>query len=347
MFDTVKLGVPIMLSDQEIDDIQWIQTNSSQRSSNSTGRTIFKSLHDRDYKGCPYIRYTYKEDDPTKCWLKVEVSIPTFLYGSNVYELQDGDIGTFFKVIRKYIAVKLKIPLSRVPSIGRCTVEKVHVCKNFNVGNQKQHYLRAMSSCNIAKYQKRHYCAVGSDKIESVEWSALKRKEKIYDKEAEMQQQKQTSINESHLKKAEGLLRYEIELSDNEIRQINMNRRASDVLNIDVATRLIQKGLDRNGLSSGVKYTSLQQVIDAINQESIQLRTKSSLIAFATELLFNGEDECRNKYAPSTFRKRKMQMKKILGVDELLIGDKVLPPLNVFQRQKKTASVLAKQQTAQ
>src|SRR5690606_30095902 len=130
--------------------------------------------------------------------------------------------------------VKLKIPLSRVPSIGRCTVEKVHVCKNFNVGNQKQHYLRAMSSCNIAKYQKRHYCAVGCDKIESVEWIASKRKEKIYDKEAEIQQRKQTSINERHLKKAKGLLRYEIELSDNEIRQININRRAYDVLNIDV-----------------------------------------------------------------------------------------------------------------
>ena len=339
MFDTVKLGVPIMLGNQEIADIQWTQTNSSLRPSKSTGRTFFMTLHDGDYSGCPYIRYTYKEDDPTKCWLKIEVSIPTFLYGSNVYELQEGDIETFFKVIRKYIAVKLRVPLARVPSIHQCTVEKVHVCKNFSVGSHKQHYLRAMSSCNIAKYQRRHYCALGSDKIESVEWNASKRKEKLYDKEAEMQQQKQTSINEGHLKKAEGLLRYEIELSDNEIRQIDMNRRASKVLSLKVAARLIQKGLDRNGLSSGVKYTSLHQVIDLINQEPIQLRTKSALIAFATELLFNGEDVCRDKYASSTFRKRKKEIKKILGVDELLIGDKVLPPLTVYK--KKTASVLA------
>lgn len=304
MFDTVKLGVPLTLSDQEIDDIDWTQTNSSQRSSNGAGRTFFKSLHDRDYKGCPYIKYTYKEDDPSKCWLKVEVSIPTFLNGSNVDELQDGDIETFFKVLRKYISVKLKISLTRIPPISQCTVEKIHVCKNFNVGNQKQHYLKAISNCNIAKYQKRYYCAIGSDKVETVEWKASKRKEKIYDKEAEIQQQKHPD-NKRYLKKAKGLLRYEIELTDNEIRKISRNRKASEVLEFAVAASIIQRGLERNGLSKGVKYTSMQQIVDSINQEPMQLRTKNSLIAFTTELLVNGEDMCKKKYAASTIRKKK------------------------------------------
>ncbi|GGM28273.1 hypothetical protein GCM10011351_12740 [Paraliobacillus quinghaiensis] len=343
MFDTVKLAVPLILNEQEIKDIDWTQTNSSQRSSNNTSRTIFKTLNDDDYKGCPFIRYTYKEDDPSRCWLKVEVSIPTFLNGTNVYELQDGDIEIFFKVIRKYLSVKLKINLTRVPPIEQCTVEKVHVCKNFDVGDKKPHYLRAMASCIIPKYQKRYYCSVGSDKVESVEWKASKRKEKIYDKEGEIQQQKQYCNKARHLKKSKGLLRYEIELSDNEIRQISTNRRAGVVLDNAIAKRIIQNGLDRNGLSSGIKYTSLQQVIDAINKQPLELRTKSSLIAFVTELLFNGENECRNKYASSTYRKRKRQLKNILGVDELLIGDKTLPPLNVLTRQKRTASVVAKQ----
>ncbi|GAB3051689.1 hypothetical protein [Virgibacillus ainsalahensis] len=112
---------------------------------------------------------------------------------------------------------------------------------------------------------------------------------------------------------------------------------------MDIASHILQKGLDRNGLNSGVKYTSLQQIIDAINREPIQLRSKSALIAFAIELLVNGEDDCRAKYAPSTLRRRKRMLHKILGVNALLIGDKVLPPLQVITKQKKTASVPTKQ----
>ncbi|KRG07961.1 hypothetical protein ACA30_22690 [Virgibacillus soli] len=337
MFDTVKIAVPLMLSRQEIENVDWNETVSSRRL--EANKTIFKKLYDSDHKGLPFIRYTYKEDEPSKCWLKVETSIPSFIYGSNVNELQDDDIDTFFIMMRKYISVKLKINLSRVPSIRTWVTEKVHVCKNFNVGHLKSRYLNAISARSIAKYQKRTFNAKGSDRVESVEWKATKKKEKIYDKEAEVEQQRQYPDKARHLKRAKGILRYEIELSDTEIRKISPGRKAVEVLNMDAAAKILQKGLDRNGLSSGVKYTSLQQVIDAINQETIPLRTKSSLIAFATELLFSGEDECLNKYAASTFRKRKRQLRGILGTDVLLIGDSMLPPLRVLP-QKKTATAL-------
>ena len=337
MFDTVKIAIPLMLSKLEIENIEWNQTDSSRRQ--AVNNTIYKKLYDNDFKGLPFIRYTYREDDPSKCRLKVEVSIPTLLYGSNVNELRADDIDTFFKMMRKYISVKLKIKLSRIPPINTWTAEKVHVCKNFNVGQLKSRYLNAMSGCSIPKYQKRTYNAKGSDRVESVEWKATKKKEKLYDKEAEVEQQHQYPDKSRHLKRAKGILRYEIELSDTEIRKISPGRRAVEILEMDVAAEILQKGLDRNGLSSGVKYTSLQQVIDAINQETIPLRTKSSLIAFATELLFSGEDECLNKYAASTFRKRKMQLRGILGTDVLLIGDSMLPPLRVVPQKKKTATV--------
>jgi hypothetical protein len=336
MFDTVKISIPLMLSKLEIENIEWEQTDSSRRQ--AVNKTIFRKLYDNDFKGLPFIRYTYKEDDPSKCKLKVEVSIPAFLNGSNVNELKADDIDTFFKMMRKYIYVKLNINLSKIPPINTWVAGKVHVCKNFNVGHLKSRYLNALSARSIAKYQKRTYNAKGSDRVESVEWKSTKKKEKIYDKEAEVEQQRQYPDKSRHLRRAKGILRYEIELSDTEIRKISPGRKAVEVLKMDVAAEILQKGLDRNGLSSGVKYTSLQQVIDAINQETIPLRTKSSLIAFATELLISGEDECLNKYASSTFRKRIMQLRSILGTDVLLIGDSMLPPLRV-KPQKKTATV--------
>lgn len=332
MFDTVKIAVPLMLSRQEIENIEWNETVSSRRL--EANKTIFKKLYDNDHKGLPFIKYTYKENEPSKCWLKVETSIPSFIYGSNVNELQDDDIDTFFKMMRKYISIKLKVNLSRIPSITTWVTEKVHVCKNFNVGHLKSRYLNAMSSRSIAKYQKRIYNAKGSDRVESVEWKATKKKEKIYDKETEVKHQKEYPGKSRHQSKAKGILRYEIELSDKDIRQINPGRKAVEVLKMDVAAKILQKGLDRNGLSSGVKYTSLQQIIDAINQEPIPPRTKSSLIAFTTELLVNGEDEYMIKHAPSTLRKRKKQLRNILGIDVLLIGDKLLPPLRVLPKKR-------------
>lgn len=336
MFDTVKLAILLMLSESELENIDWTQINTTQTSGS---RTVFLTLHDADYKGCPRIRYTFKEDDPSKCWLKVEVSVPTFLNGSNVYELDEGDIDIFFRVLRKYLANKLKISVSRVPPLNQSVVEKVHVCKNFNVGHMKQHYLKALSKCTIPRYQTHNYFSVGSDKVESVEWKASKKKEKVYDKEAEIRQQRKYPGKSRHENKAKGLLRYEIELSDFDIRQINHDRKAEDVLDIKVAAQILQRGIERNGLGSGIKYSSLHQVIDAINNDPLPMRTKSALIAFITELQVNGEEECRKKYAPSTFRKRKKQLREILGVKKLLFCDTFLPPLKVIDKQKRTASV--------
>ncbi|MED4353967.1 hypothetical protein P9265_16765 [Schinkia azotoformans] len=344
MFDTVKIGVPLMLTEQEVGNIEWTRTNSSyDKSRNQTTPTIFKVLQEKEHDSFPFIRYTYKSDDPTQCWLKIEVSIPNFICGSNVYEVKESDLENFYKVLRKYIAVRLKLDLSRVPKISQCILEKVHVCKNFNVGLLKDEYLKAMASFTMAKYQQHLYCSIGSNNIESVEWKSKKRKEKIYDKEAEVKQKKDYPGKPDHLKRAKGLIRYEIELTDKEIRQISPARKVGEVLREGIANQILQKGLERNGLSDGIKYSSLHQVINKIYRENLPLRTKTSLIAFVTIWLVNGEDECRNKYTPSNYWKIKKEIKEILGVDELLIGEKVLPPLNVLEKQKKTATVLGKQ----
>ncbi|MFB6466468.1 phage/plasmid replication protein [Cytobacillus sp. Hz8] len=344
MLDTVKIGVSLALSKREVEAIQWTRTNSSiDVNKNQTAPTIFKILEDKENSSLPFIRYTYKEDDPSSGWLKVEVSIPKFICGSNVYELEDGDIETFYKVLRKYISARLRIPLKRVPSISQCTVEKLHICKNFRVGKLKKFYLKALSSHTKAKYQLRQYHSLGSNNIESIEWKAKKRKIKMYDKEAEIAQQRSYPGKSRHQQKAIGLLRYEIELSDNEIRKISPTRRAADVLRMDIAAKILQKGLEDSGFNKGIKYTSLQQIIDKINQANLSSRTKNSLITFVTRWLVSGEDECVNSYTPSNFWKNKSQIKKLLGVNELLIADTVLPPLQVIEKQKKTASVPSKQ----
>lgn len=341
IFDTVKIGVPIILSKREIKSVEWTRTNSSiDVNKKQKSRTIFKILEDRENNASPFIRYTYKEDDPSRCWLKVEMSIPKFIYGSNVYELEDGDLDIFFRLLREYISTHLKIALKRVPPISECIVEKVHICKNFQVGDLKQLYLKALSSHTMAKYQLHQYNSFGSSMIETIEWKAKTKKIKVYDKEAEIEQHRDYPEKSKHQKAAKGLLRYEIELSANDIKKISPKRRVGEVLLMDKAVDILHKSLVDSGLERGVKYRSLQQVIDKINNEDLSSRTKNSLIAFVTRWMIYGEKECMKSYTTSNYWKNKSQIKKILGIDELLIADRVLPPLQVLDKQtKKTASV--------
>ncbi|KGX94045.1 hypothetical protein N781_00385 [Pontibacillus halophilus JSM 076056 = DSM 19796] len=356
MFDTVKLGVPLALSIEEIQRIEWDRINTNYRTNNGS-RTVFHVLHDASLRGAPFIRYTYKEDDPDRCWLKVEASIPNFLIGSNVYEINNNDIDNFFKVIRKYLSLQLKVSIGRIPTKEHFIIEKLHVCKNFQVGHHKTHYLQAVSSKVIAKFDRAFHFEKGSDRLETVEWKGAKKEEKIYDKEAEVRQQKNYDDKEKHLMDAKGLLRYEIELSDREIREVNPSRKAVDLLDMDFGKEVIQKGLDRNGLSAGVKYTSYQEVIDDINIQSSNTRSSTALIGFFTELFVNGEEMCKSKYSSSGYRKRRSKLLDVLGVDDLLISDAKLPPLLVVNDllisdaklppllvvNKKTASVLGEQ----
>ncbi|WP_339217728.1 hypothetical protein [Ornithinibacillus sp. FSL M8-0202] len=335
MFDTVKFGVPIHLSQDEIEQVEWTRTNTSiNKQRIDTSPTIFKTLRGDELQGEPVIHYTYKEFEPSKSWLKVELSIPKFLNGTNVYELGHNDIDVLNKVIRKYLSIKLKLDLSRIPFLESYTVEKVHICKNFYVGNNVKHYLKALTSLTIPKYKRREYTGTGTGNFDSVEWIAKKRKEKVYDKKEEVMQQKDYESKKRHVERAKGILRYEIELSDADIRSISPGRKATDVLRPEVATKFLQKGLIRNGLSSGVRYSSLQDILDLINKQLLPPRTKSALIAYVTEIYFYGEDICREKYSKSIYYERKKQIRDILGLDEILIGEVILPPLSVGKEKR-------------
>ncbi|MCS1384393.1 hypothetical protein NXZ75_19540 [Lysinibacillus sphaericus] len=347
MFDTVKFGIPIILTQQEIENVQWTDSDSKDKTNNNPSKTTFKVINKNRVSGSPFIRYTYKRDDISKAWLKVEVSIPKFLYGTNVIEIRESDLPRFYKKIRRYLAKELGMLESKIPHVNLWTAEKVHICKNFNVGDLKQSYLKAISNCTIAKYKRKLYFTVGDSNIETVEWKASNRKEKIYDKEAEIRQQKNYPEKNQQLKLAKGLLRFEVELSDNELRSINRDRLATKILTFGNARNVLQKSLERNGLSKGVKYTSHQQIIDEINSlPNLGIRSKSSLIAFVTEWLVSGKKGCRQKYAESSYWKNVKKLRELLGIDEILIGDVILPPLNVIKKQKMTAPVFAEQKTA-
>lgn len=189
MFDTMKFDVPVKLTEAQIKSVCWtdIETKASRK-------LVRCKLIDEKDDTLPRIYYSYKED-LSAAWLKVELSAPRYLYGSNVYELMQVDIKPLFRKLRRFVSSELGIPLSQVPHVRYWEMEKLHLCKNFDTGSYTQDYLNYISKVQKSGgYKTIPYYAKSSRLLESVFFekgkSQSKSVHKFYDKWAEVHQKK-------------------------------------------------------------------------------------------------------------------------------------------------------------
>ncbi|QOY37347.1 hypothetical protein AWH56_006885 [Anaerobacillus isosaccharinicus] len=323
MIDTIKFDIPVHLSEDEINNIKWTKTNTTVSKKNRTRPTAFHFIYDEQRIGDPHILYVYKQDEPSKSWLKVEVSVPKFMYGNNLKEIDHRDLQSFMSLLRKHIADKLNLTLPRIPSLWTTEIEKLHLCKNFYVGNLKQQYLQALSKAKKARHKKQIYYQSGTENVESVYWKTNSRTEKVYDKDAEMASNKKEN---SQPQKTKGTIRYEVELSNYELRKLSNKRIADEVLNFSSLEKILGGYLDNLGISQS---RSVDTVMKAIKVSTLNQKQKQHLIQFAKAFFVEGELCCRTLYSRSKFYELKKELETLLGVSSLLITEKSLHPLEI------------------
>jgi hypothetical protein len=337
----VKFDIPLKLTEAQIEQVPWTEIKK-----NVLRKTVRCTLFDENDDTQPRIVYTYKEDTPDRAWLKLELSVPRFLYGSNVYELKQVDVEPLFRKLRRYVAKVLGIRLSQVPHYNDWEVEKLHICKNFNAGPQIQDYLNLLSSIQKSGgYKTVPYRAADGNKLESVVFQRNTKKNrsihKFYDKRAEIDQKSTPPSKAKHLQDAIGLLRYEVELTYDEMRSYSPKRRAIELLTPQTAIKVLQDGLHSLGLTKPIKNSSIKGMLDAINRTNLNVRTKSMLIAFLSEFHLYGKGYCKKKYSSSTYYDNYNKLKKVLGMDEIHFSAVDLPPLKVHNdsfKNKKSRS---------
>ncbi|MGN7384093.1 hypothetical protein [Paenibacillus sp. SAFN-117] len=342
MIDTVKFDIPLVLTEEQIELISWSEIKKTLKRGLVTCE-LFDQLDDT----LPRLSYKYKEDNPSKAWLKLELSAPRYLYGSNVYEIKQTDILPMLKKLRGYVAARLQTPLSQVPNYSYWEVEKLHICKNFYVGLHLQDYLNLLSGIQKqGGYKTVPYRATDGSKLESVCFQRIKKKNrsvhKFYDKRAEVDQKPNYKNKSQHQQDAEGLLRYEVELSYDVMRKYSPTRRVVELLTPQTVISVLQDGLNALGLTKPIKQTSVRSMLEAINRTSLSVRTKSMLITFLMELHINGKGYCKKKYPRTTFYDNYNKLKEVLGMDEIYFSDISLPPLIVNMnsfKQKKSRSI--------
>ncbi len=330
VWDTIGLSSTIKpLTREERNRINWAKTGTYEDHDRyQQGVTVFKILGRKSKdKGVPYIRYVYNDSDPAIAYIKVEVSMPTFLYGSNVKEITEQDVKKFFKRLRRYLADRLGIPIRSLPKSGEWTVTKLHACKNFYVGDNVQHYLQHFSLINRQKYQTKSYKEVGSSVVETVEWQAKGRKEKVYDKEKDISKQKKYKDQKKHRKQAKGILRYEVELSRQELYAQHKKRRSKYILTKAFADEVLNKGLTDMGMRSNFQISGLRDAYDRIINSDLSNRKKTTLIALLFELHEYGVKQTKRRQPDSTYSRNIAILKKVLGTDKLVFNPLNLPPL--------------------
>lgn len=329
MIDTVKFDVPLNFKKLKIQSISW--TSREIRAQNNI--TYYKLFNKND-ASIPRITYVEK-GDTGEAWLKVEVSVPRFLYGSNVYEVTPADIKLFFKKLRRFLVNTLGLPLSQIPLMDQCEVEKLHLCKNFKVGSRLHDYLRVLSGIQLTGYKLSPYHAAGCRHNESVVWKRGKSVIKYYDKKAEIMQNKSYHHKEQLLKQADGVLRFEVELAPHEMRKQSPQSIAGELINSKFITNVLKQKLSIIGVDKPVKASAFDSMINHINQQIRDTRTKSSLIAFLTQLQYEGEGYCKATYSRSAYNSNYNKLKSLFSIDKIVFSDIDLPPLKLVIRNRK------------
>ncbi|WP_310551792.1 hypothetical protein [Paenibacillus glufosinatiresistens] len=335
MIDTVKFDIPLILTEAQINHISWTEVRTTLRR-----RMVRCELFTKDDDTQPRIVYSYKEDNPERSWLKLELSLPRYLHGSNVYEVKQREVEPALKKLRRFIAKSFGVTLSQVPCYDKWEIEKLHVCKNFRVGNQLQSYMNFLSRTQKAGgYKTVPYYAANGMYLESVVFQRNTKKNrsihKFYDKRAETRQKSPHPDKLRHLQEAEGILRYEVELSYDEMRKYSKSRNAKELLDPQIAVKVLGEGIDLLGLGKPILQTSFKAMVEEVDRSNQSTRSRSMLIAFLTEMNLYGKSYCKSRYTKTTYHHIYSKLKAILNVDEIKFSDIYLPPLKIHKNSFK------------
>ncbi|MEM5621500.1 hypothetical protein AAHB56_09805 [Bacillus thuringiensis] len=286
MFDTVKMKLDNIHIEKDLfETIENVKITTYY--DRETG-----ALNDRYMFGqedIPYIVYYSNTKN-----LIIQLSIPKFLYGENVSVINKNDINMFWEKLEQRIKELLGIIVER----SKWTVLRVDVCWNFNVGNKVNDYIKCLGKKKLP--YKSTYCI---NQSETVIYKNKSSRIMFYDKQKECKVTKQT---EDIIRRAEGLLRMEINPSIKTIQNLCQDRKVINVLTVKFFKRITESTMNAiSFIESELENMSVSY--GWLSQQ--KLNRVESVIGFNAINNFIGEAKAKEIYG-STFYVRKNGLKK-------------------------------------
>ncbi len=250
MIDTVSLGkwVEVNLTDIELTKIGWIRMPSSHNGLNK--KFILNGVRN-SYSP----RLTLTQNIQWKWYLRAEVSIPSWLFGTNAKLPNQKDIYSFLENLSDYVSEKGKISFDAFSA----KVRRVDFTKDLLLGRENiVPTIRSLLEVIIPKFRRVIYDE------QTVEYSNRAEKKgksiKVYDKLVEMNEHKKEIPDDLAIK---DLLRLEISYrSPHFIETLKIEYKLPDVL----AETVLQVDIAKSEIMKASKLLNLnKEITDKIN----------------------------------------------------------------------------------
>ncbi|CAG7648146.1 hypothetical protein PAESOLCIP111_05537 [Paenibacillus solanacearum] len=287
MIDTVNLIVkPVQINPTYL---LKLQPNPKTYLDHPTGslKTTYKMYDEQ----LPYIVY----NDYSQI-LIVQVSIPKFLYGNNVYLIQESDIPLFFHRLSSRLYELFAIHVKKEDWY----VSRIDLCWNFQLGDEVENYIKQLHGLYIPYMKSKLY-----GRNETATHFNDSRYITFYNKQQECKDHKEPA---EIIAKAQGLLRMEVSLSYDEMRKYSSKR---------LAIHLISKAFFIHTFKPSLETIQLPATIDGLSLEwfksqSFKLNQIESVLSFQALHNWLTDSEVRQLYKPSTYANRKKLSKQII-----------------------------------
>ncbi|CAH0121353.1 hypothetical protein PAE9249_03880 [Paenibacillus sp. CECT 9249] len=319
MNDSILFSVGLQLTDSEIGRVDW---------NDNLTKVYFE-------KGTKYISYGYYKGNsapriryyPERQEVTVEVSIPTFLYGSNIYDYQPSDAKWFITSLTDYLSDAFKIERSRLDLIGQGKVKRLDVYRHFRAADSLMCYIDYFKKQRIPQYT----CDEKYDG-NAVYWIAQTRKIKIYIKIAHMKYlmaKGKMFFTEQEFRLMKDILKLEVTLSSDDLDKLHPNRNLFEILTSPKIDHFISRDAHRIGLFDNFNVYSKTKLIDQIHRQDDGVLTKSDKQKAIHMLeIYNtyGLDEVNEHYSSSVLVKLKQKLRAI-GLNQFAYSTTDLPQL--------------------
>lgn len=266
MFDTIHMSVPFELNHDE--EI-----------------TIYTD------EVLPYIKYS-----PAWNRLIINCSIPKVIYKNNVKEINDIDIFNFFKIIES----KIEELFNKTVHKDEWQLYRLDLCKNFKLENARQlnQQIHQLAKVKLAR----------KDTVlrnnETVEYTNKSMKIHFYDKEKQLIK---TRIKDKDLlEQAKDILRFEVQLKKDGLKQYSKERKAVDLLTQDFYKQVMNEQLELINNKLKQLDTTENLLSEELFSAGLTISKIEKVYAFLTFLDEFGESFVRRTYGQNYYTRQDM-----------------------------------------
>ncbi|PKM93525.1 MAG: hypothetical protein CVU84_15215 [Firmicutes bacterium HGW-Firmicutes-1] len=306
MFDTVKIYKKIKLNTSIL--AAWKLHK---------GKKIIKYV--KELKGITFTYYPETINNPVKNLLMASFSMPTLIYGSNVFMAYESDIP---KLQKSFHLISKEIFGFELPNILYWQVSRLDYCYNFYVEQVDliQKYIKILNKCKVPYFKNISYDTTAFFYNTSHSFKFYNKFEEI--KSKLNNDNESTDENIEIIKPfSENLFRFEASIRRRKLLELFSSNKKGGVILKDILTdaqavKIMEKYLQKIKIQNPLDLVKAKKIIQA---SIMRPTSKAKLLVFIDYLSRYGSMKAKEKYL-NNYRTRIKDLKQ-LGLESFFISD--------------------------